>query len=70
MFFQRASFVFSCLGADFGARDQIFGPRVNMLARGPFWIDFGVPKNILLLRNDVVVAVQGNPRDPNEFYGP
>ena len=36
MVFQRASFVFSCPGADVWAQERIFGSRVNMLARGPF----------------------------------
>ena len=36
MEFRRASFVFSCPGADFGGRGRIFGPGVNILARGPF----------------------------------
>ena len=49
MVFQRASFVFSCPGLDVGAGDPIFGPRVNILARGPFLVNFGVPENILLL---------------------
>ena len=36
MVFQRASLFFSCPGMDFWAQDQIFGSRVDILARGPF----------------------------------
>jgi hypothetical protein len=39
--FQGASFVFSCPGADVGAWDLIFGPRVNILARGPCLANLG-----------------------------
>ena len=49
MVFQRASFVFSCPGVDVGAAGPIVGPRVNMLARGRFFVNFVVPENILLL---------------------
>ena len=51
MVFRCASFVFPCLGADFGAQDrildpqdQISDPQVNILARGPFWHQKMVPK--------------------------
>ena len=44
MVFQRASFDFSCPGADFGAQDRILDPQVDMLARGPFLVNFGVLK--------------------------
>ena len=47
MVFQRASFVFSCPGADFGARGQIWDPQVDILAWGAFLVNFWVPKNIL-----------------------
>ena len=42
----------------------------DLLAWGPFWVNFWVPKNILLPGNDFVVGIQGNPSCPNEFYGP
>ena len=44
MVFQRASFVCSCLGTDVRARDQILDAQVDILARGPFWVNVGVPK--------------------------
>ena len=53
MVFQRASFVFSCPGADFGAQDrildpqdQILDPQVNVLAWGPFWYQKMAPKKM------------------------
>ena len=67
MVFRRASFVFSCPGADFGAQDQILDPqdqildpRVTSLARGPFWPQKMVlKKNVVLWRNDFVVGFGG-----------
>ena len=63
MFFQRASFVFSCPGADFGAQDRILDtqdrildPQVNILGWGAFWAEKMVPKTIVLWRNDFVVG--------------
>ena len=63
MVFRRASFAFSCPGADFGAQDrildpqdQISDPQVNILARGPFWHQKSVPEKIVLWRNDFVVG--------------
>ena len=44
MVFRRASFVFSCPGADFGAQDQILDLQGNILARGPFWPQKIIPK--------------------------
>ena len=70
MFVWRASFVFSCPGADLGDRGWIFGPGVNILARGPFWGQKCGPKKVVSRRNDFVVRIQGNPSCPNEFYGP
>ena len=70
MVFRRASFVFSCLGTDFGGQGRIFGPGVNILARGPFWGQKWGPKKIVLQRNDFLVRIQGDPSCPNEFYGP
>ena len=70
MVFQRASFVFSCPGADFGAQDRILDPQVNILARGPFWGQTWVPEKVNLRRNYFVVAIQGKFPNPNEFYGP
>ena len=52
MVFQRASFVFSCPGADFGS-------QVNILGWGAFWAEKMVPKKIVLWRNDFVVGVLG-----------
>ena len=48
MEFQRASVVVSCPGADFRGWDQIFGPGVNIWARGPFWGKNRVPKKVML----------------------
>ena len=70
MVFQRASFVFSGPGADFGAQDRILDLQVNILATGPFWPQKMVPKKHVLWRNDFVVGFKGNPSCPNEFYGP
>ena len=47
-----------------------WNPEVDILAQGRFWSDFGVPKKIVLHRNDFVVRIQGNPSCPDEFYGP
>ena len=44
MVFQRASFVFSCPGADFGAQDRILDSQVDMLACGPFFGQFWGPE--------------------------
>ena len=44
MVFGRASFVFSCPGADFGGLGRILELEVDILAWGRFWGDFGVPK--------------------------
>ena len=41
MVFRRASFVFSCPGADFGGRGRILDLQVNIFARGTFL----APKN-------------------------
>ena len=68
MVFQRASFVFSCPGVEFGARGQIWDPQVDILAWGAFLVNFGVPKNMLLRGNDFVVGIHGIPSCPNEFY--
>ena len=65
MVFRRASFVFSCPGAEFRGRGRNFGPGVNILARGRFLSDFGVLKKIVLQRNVFLVRIQGDP-----FYGP
>ena len=63
MVFQRASFVFSCPGADFGAQDRILDtqerildPQVNILGWGAFWHQQMVPKKVVLWRNDFVVG--------------
>ena len=48
----------------------MWGPQVDILAKGPFWINFEVPENILLRGNDFVVGILGIPHDPNELYGP
>ena len=56
MFVRRASFVFSCLGTDFGAQGRILDFQVNILARGPFWQQTMVPKKVVLWRNDFVVG--------------
>ena len=37
LFILISIFCLFMLGADFGAWDQLFGHRVNMLAQGPFW---------------------------------
>ena len=62
MVFQRASFVFSCPGVDFGAQDrildpqdQILDPHVNIFGWGAFWGQKLVPKKVVLWRNDFVV---------------
>ena len=68
--FQRASFVFSRPRPIFGPRAGIWDPQIDILARGPFGANFGVPKKILLRWNDFVVRIQGNPPHPNELYGP
>ena len=47
-----------------------WNPEVDILARGRFWSDFGVPKKVVLQRNGFVVRIQGDPSCPNEFYGP
>ena len=47
-----------------------WNPEVDILARGRFWGDSGVPKKIVLQRNDFVGRIQGDPSCPNEFYGP
>ena len=70
MVFQRASFVFSCPGADFGAQDRIFGTPGLHFGPRTFLCDIGVPKNTILRGNDLVVGIQGIPSCPNEFYGP
>ena len=70
MEFRRASLVFSCPGVDLRDPGRISGPQVHILARGPFWTNFWIPKNILLRGNDFVVGIQGNPSCPEEFYGP
>ena len=70
MVFQRASFVFSCPGPDLGAQDRILEPQVDILAWGPFWLNFWVPKNILLRGSYFVVGIQGSPFCPNDFCGP
>ena len=46
MVFRRASFVFSCPGADFGARGQIWDPQVDILAWGAFLVIFWVPTSV------------------------
>ena len=53
MEFRRASFVFSCPGTDFGAQDRILDPQdrildpqIHIWARGPFWHQKMVPKNV------------------------
>ena len=56
MVFRRASFVFSCPGADFGGQGRILDPQVNILARGPKRSQKMVPKKIVLWRNDFVVG--------------
>ena len=56
MVFRRASFVFSCLGTDFGGRGQILDPQADILARGPFWPQKMVPEKVVLWRNDFVVG--------------
>ena len=56
MFFRRASFVFPCLGMDFGGRGRILDPQVDTLAWGPFWHQKMVPKKVVLWRNDFVVG--------------
>ena len=45
MVFQRAPFVFSCPRADFGAQNRILDPQVDMLARGPFFVNVEILKN-------------------------
>ena len=44
MVFRRASFVFSCLGTDFGGPGRILDPQVDILARGPFWLNKNGPE--------------------------
>ena len=56
MVFQRASFVFSCPGVDFGAQDRILDPQVNILGWGAFWAKKMVPKKVVLWRNDFVMG--------------
>ena len=63
MVLRRASFVFSCPGADFGSRDRILDPQdrildpqVHILAWGPFWHQKMVPKKVVLWRTDFVVG--------------
>ena len=46
----RASFVFSCLGTDFGGRGRILEPEVNILAPGEFFDHFGVPQKHFFAR--------------------
>ena len=70
MVFQRASFDFSCPGADFGAQNRILDPQVDILARGPFWGQKWVPKKVNLQRKHFVMAAQGKFPNPNEVYGP
>ena len=70
MVLRRASIAFSCLGMDFGGRGRIFGPGVNILARGAFWGQKWGPKKTVLQRNCFLVRIQGDPSCPNEFYGP
>ena len=44
MVFQRASFVLSCPGTDFGAQDWILDPQVDILARGPLLVNCRGPE--------------------------
>ena len=61
---------FHARGQILEARVGFWNPEVDILARGRFWSDFGVPKKIVLQRNGFVVRIQGDPSCPNEFYGP
>ena len=70
MVFRRASFVFHAWGWILEAGVGFWNPEVDILARGRFLSDFGVPKKIVLQRNGFVVRIQGDPSCPNEFYGP
>ena len=47
-----------------------WNPKVDILARGRFLSDFGVPKKIVLQRKYFLVRIQGDPSCPNELYGP
>ena len=40
MFFQRASFICLCPRADFGTENWILNHPVDILAQGPFWVNF------------------------------
>ena len=49
--FWRAYFCFYAPGLILEPLIQFLDLQVNILARGPFWANFGVPENILLLWN-------------------
>ena len=48
MVFQRASFVFSCPGADFGAQNLILDHQVDIWAWEPVLVNFGDLKKMNL----------------------
>ena len=61
---------FHAWGRILESRIRFWEPQVDILARGPFCVDFGVPENILLQGNYFVVGIQRIPRDTDELYGP
>ena len=67
MVFRRASFVFHARGQISEAGVGFWIPEVDILARGRFLGDLGVPKKMVLQRNDFLVRIQGDPSCPNEF---
>ena len=69
-FFGAHLLFFHARGRILEAGVGFWNPEVDILARGRFWSDFGVPKKTVLQRNDFVVRIQGDPSCPNAFYGP
>ena len=69
-FFGAHLLFFHAWGRILEAGVGFWNPEVDILARGRFLGDFGVPKNTFLQRNDFVAGIQGDPSCPNEFNGP
>ena len=69
-FFGAHLLFFHARGRILEAGVGFWNPEVDILARGRFLSDFGVPKKIVLQRKYFLVRIQGDPSCPNELYGP
>ena len=69
-FFGAHLLFFHAWGRILEAGVGFWNPEVDILARGRFWSDFGIPKKMILQRNGFVVRIRGDPSCPNKFYGP